>query len=222
MKKFLKFTCLVAILLPVTLMAVAQSPEESRTSLSLERLVAPLKHAGVTIDEPSLILVLRNEDKVLAARAALTLGKIGKGEAAKKALYEAIQDQDSHLAVSSMFALWLLGDNGWTMVGAARLPGMEGKVEQVLLVGHLAKAGNFDGWPHIVAAIKKEKWAPLALETVPAFVGKRNSKGLTINVVGDLEGLKNLSPSVAALVEERLKSIKEKNASPFSPSWSPH
>jgi hypothetical protein len=209
MTKALKLVSLVA-LLTLTLIAHAQSPEQSRKSLSLGRLAGPLKNAGFTIDEPSLIRALKGEDKVIAATAALTLGKIGGGADVKKALFESISDPDPGLAVHSMFALWLLGDNGWTKTGIKRLPGLDDKIEQILLAGHLARAGKGDGWPFILAAIKKEKRAPFALETVPAFVGKRDSQGQVIDVVRDLENLeKELSPPVAAMVKESLKRLKK-------------
>jgi hypothetical protein len=209
MAKTLKLVSLVA-LLTLTFIVHAQSPEESRKSLPLERLAAPLKHAGFTIDQPSLIRALRGEDKVIAARAALTLGKIGGGADVKKALFESINDPDPGLAVHSMFALWLLGDNGWTKTGIKRLPGLDDKIEQILLAGHLARAGKGDGWPFILAAIKKEKLAPLALETMPAFVGKRDKQGQVINVERDLENLeKQLSAPIAAMVKESLKRLKK-------------
>lgn len=209
MIRTLKLVSMVA-LLTTTLTAGAQSPEESRKSLSLGRLVGPLKNAGITIDEPSLIIAMRGEDKAIAARAALTLAKIGGGAAAKKALFEGINDPDPTLAVHSMFALWLLGDNGWTKVGIERLPGMNDKFEHVLLAGYLAKAGNFDGWPFILAAIKNEKWAPAALESIPDFAGRRDSHGRAINVEHDLENLeKQVSPRVATLVKQALSRVKK-------------
>jgi hypothetical protein len=208
MTKALKLVSLVA-LLTLTLIAHAQSPEQSRKSLHLARVTAPLRSAGIPLDEPSLIRTLRSEDKIIARSAALTLGILGEGPAPRKALHEVIGDQDELLAITAMYALWLLGDNSWTDVGAKRLPLLNDR-NQIILAGHLATAGNTKGWPCLLKAIKGGRWAPLALETVPVFVGKRDSRGQVINVERDLEDLqKELSPSVAAMVKESLKRLKK-------------
>jgi hypothetical protein len=200
----------ILVLILGSYLGAAQSPQESRKTLPLARVTAPLKSARISLDESSLIRTLRSEDKRLATSAALTLGILGEGRSPRKALHGVIGDQDELLAITSMYALWLLGDNSWTDEGAKRLPLLSDNRHQLLLAGHLARAGNTKGWPFLLNAIRGEKWAPLALENVSVFVGKRDGHGQVIDVEGDLEKIqKELSPSVAAMVQDSLRRLKK-------------
>ncbi|MFI5176767.1 MAG: hypothetical protein ACHQKY_18050 [Terriglobia bacterium] len=178
---------------------------------SLERIAAPLVNAGITINEPSLIKALSNEDKRIATSAASVLSTFPKTKSIVRALNSVVKDEDEILAVTVMSSLLTMKETGWVTAGVKRLPSMHDPVERIQLAGLLAQAGNTEGWPIIVSSIEDGKYSMTALDNVSYFDGKKLQNGAYISVVDELERLQITAPaSSRELIQAKLKQLKSK------------
>lgn len=167
--------------------------DERTGAMNLDRVSAPLRAAGITLDEPSLIRALRNENKRIATSAALTLPLIARSTDVKKAIREAVRDEDDTLAISAMNSLLRMGEKDWVKDGLSRLPRLQGKIQQVLLARHLAEAGSVESWPFVLRAIVDGRWEATAFETIPLFIELQRKSGKRF-VFEDLRGLEDQLP----------------------------
>jgi hypothetical protein len=208
----IKFRGLVAallILVPMTL--VAQAGDDGPTE-GEERLIAPLKNAGIPIEPAALIKALTNNDLLIASRAALLLPRFRKSPVMVRALTAALSDDRELVAVTAAQSLAKLKEKSWTAIAVKRLPKLVDPVAKVMLAGSLADAGRGDGWPLVKAAVVDERYALLAVDYVKFFDGKRGPDGKPIAVGVELRNLVPVAPPNARLYIEKV--LRELTARP--------
>jgi hypothetical protein len=206
----IKFRGLVAaflILVPMTLIAQADGPTEGE-----ERLIAPLKNAGIPIEPAALIKALTNDDLLIASRAALLLPRFRKSPVMVRGLTAALSDDREIVAVTAAQSLAKLKEKSWTAIAVKRLPKIVDPVAQLMLAGSLADAGRGDGWPLVKAALIDERYALLAVDYVKFFDRKRGPDGKPIAVRVELRNLIPVAPPNARQYIEKV--LTELNARP--------
>jgi hypothetical protein len=178
----------------------ADGPSESE-----ERILVPLRNAGIATDNNSLIGALKNPNKYLASRAAAALGMRQADKRAIVALENAASDSDEALSIISMHSLKRLGDNSWVPLGLTRLNQIKDKALQIQLAVLLAQEGNADGWDIVSKAILDPSYSALGLEAADSFAGKMKSNGRAINLNQELRKLALIaSPEAKEKIERKL------------------
>lgn len=167
-----------------------------------ERILAPLRNAGINLDDKTLIGVLNHTNKFLATRAALVLGSRGENTEIVSALANAASDSDETLAFTAIRSLHALKDNSWCPLALKRLHHIKNRAIQIQLAELLAKTGNVDGWDIIAEAILDSDYSSLALQSVDAFDMKVKGDGKRINVG---EELRNIALTAPAETQEKIR-----------------
>lgn len=172
-----------------------------------ERILAPLKNAGISLDDKTLIGVLNHTNKFLATRAAIVLGSRGENTEIVSALAKAASDNDETLAITAMRSLHALKDKSWCQLGVKRLHHIKSRAIQIQLAELLAEAGNADGWNIVAEAILDPDYSSLALQAVDAFDMKVKSNGKRIDVG---EELRRIAPTAPEDTQEKIRRKLEK------------
>jgi hypothetical protein len=179
-----------------------------------ERLTAPLIHAGIAINAESLTEALKNEDLLIASRAALLLPRFPKTKSMVQALNSAISDDREVVAVTAARSLLKLNEVGWAPIAVERLPKLQDQVAQIQLAGLLAQAGHTEGWRIVKSSIVDERFTLVALENVEFFDKKMGPDKKPIRVNLELSKLLNVAPqSTRKQIEEKITQLN-KNVSP--------
>lgn len=159
-----------------------------------ERVLVPLKNAGISLDDKNLVDILNHTNKFLATRAAIVLGSRGENAQTVSALTKAASDNDETLAVTAMRSLRALKDKSWCQLGVKRLNHIKNRAIQIQLAELLAEAGYADGWNIVAEAILDPDYSSLALQSVDAFDMKVTSNGKRIDVDKELRRIARTAP----------------------------
>jgi hypothetical protein len=170
------------------------------------RVVESLKHAGINLDDKSLIETLRSKDKHFARLAALALRSHKPSPQIIDALINAASDKDEVLAYGSMNTLHILGDASWRDLARIRLYRLNDKLVQVLIAQLLSRAGDGSGWDIIEDALNDKLLCTTALESIDEFDGKKKLNGEIMVVKNELRKIALRVP------EESKKKIMDKLA----------
>ncbi len=182
-------------------LAVALCWPQTQIDDAEERMLGPLKRAGVDLDdEAALIRALhRTGDLGMPCSAAYALGKLPKTPAVLSELNAAALSEDEILMNYAIRSLLKHGDREWVDGAVARLPNVREDRQRLHLAGELARVGRFDGWDMIAAAIVTgHLWQrETALLEVGNFRGMKDASGKQIDLLATLDELAMRAPESA-------------------------
>jgi len=177
-----------------------------------ERLIAPLVNSGIALNPTSLIQALKNEDLLIAGRAALALSRFPKTREIVEALNTAVKDKRESVAVAAACSLTQFKERAWADVAISRLPKLHDQVARIQLAGYLAQIGYAEGWPIVFNSVLDQQLGTVALENISFFDGLRDQKGILIKVRDELEKLLPKAPShIRKMITDKINHLQQKS-----------
>ena len=192
----------------------ATTPTESAEELERIKsmLSSQLGAEGIDLNNQSMLVEkLRALKGPTAALSALALSFMPPNRLTVNELEVAVTQGSDPVSLYSAWALSRMGEKAWADKGAERLGRFQYLPGKINFGMHLAKAGRYDGWPDVEAALKDPKSGgaefSTALASLKDYVKMRDAAGAAVNYAELLDGIQSeaLKAGVAA---KRLESLQ--------------
>jgi hypothetical protein len=158
----------------------------------------------------SLIRAIRQDDILIRHAGVYGLRKLPPTRETIEELRRHVTDREDSIFIVACQSLEELEDKSWVPYAAARVGSLR-EIQQFVVVGLLARAGDYRGWPTVKRGITSpdDGLALRALGAVPNFAGMKDATGKEVDIEGELELLSSQMPPKAKVsAANLLKAIR--------------